>query len=196
MTYVHARSPPRASTCPAAVTILLATGLAAAPATGATRCRGGALAPASAPRAAQAAVVCEINRERRARGLRPVGTHPRLTWMARRYARSMVRFGFFSHTSPAGVTLLERLRAAGYGGRRIAVGEALAWAQGRLATPHAIVRAWMHSPPHRAVLLGPAYRDVGIGVALGSRTAGRGARARPTRPTSAPPASSPRPAAS
>jgi uncharacterized protein YkwD len=158
----------RASSCPAALTILLATGLAAAPAADAARCRGGALAPASAPRAAQAAVVCEINRERRARGLRPVGAHPRLTGMARRYARSMVRMGFFSHTSPGGVTLLERVRAAGYGGRRIAAGEALAWAQGRLATPHAIVRAWLHSPPHRAVLLGRAYRDVGIGVALGS----------------------------
>ena len=88
--------------------------------------------------------------------------------MARRYARSMVRIGFFSHTSPGGATLLDRVRAAGYGGRRIAAGEALAWAQGRLATPHAIVRAWMHSPPHRAVLLGRAYRDVGIGVALGT----------------------------
>ena len=157
----------RASTCPAAITILLATGIAAARAAGATRCRGSPLAPASAPRAAQAAVVCEINHERRARGLRPVGAHPRLTEMARRYARSMVRIGFFSHTSPGGLTLLERLRAAGYGGRRIAAGEALAWAQGRLATPHAIVGAWMHSPPHRAVLLGRVYRDVGIGVALG-----------------------------
>ena len=58
----------RASTCPAALTILLATGLAAAPAEGAARCRGRALAPASAPRAAQAAVICEINRKRRARG--------------------------------------------------------------------------------------------------------------------------------
>ena len=158
----------RASTCPAAITILLATGLAPAPAVAATRCHGSAHAPASAPHTAQAAVICEINRERRGRGLRPVAANPRLTRMARRYARSMVRLGFFSHTSPGGTTLLDRVRAAGYGGRRTAAGEALAWAQGRLATPHAVVRAWMASPPHRAVLLGRGYRDVGIGVALGN----------------------------
>ena len=168
MTYAHARSPPARFDLPGGNHGPARNRIAAAPTAGAARCRGGELAPASAPRAAQAAVVCEINRERRARGLRPVGVHPRLTGMARRYARAMVRIGFFSHTSPGGATLLDRVRAAGYGGRWIAAGEALAWAQGRLATPHAIVRAWMDSPPHRAVLLGRAYRDVGIGVALGS----------------------------
>jgi len=157
----------RASTCAATLTILLATAHAA-PAQAAARCHGDSSAPASAPRAAQAAVICEINRERRGRGLRPVSSHPRLTAAARRYARAMVRLRFFSHTSPGGGTLLDRLRAAGYGGRRVAAGEALAWAQGRRATPRAIVRAWMDSPPHRAVLLGRGYRDVGIGVALGS----------------------------
>lgn len=160
----------RASTCPAAITILLATGLAPAPAAAAAAagCHASARVPASAPRTAQAAVICEINRERRGRGLRPVAANPRLTRMARRFARSMVRLGFFSHISPGGGTLLDRVREAGYGGHRIAAGEALAWAQGRLATPHAVVRAWMASPPHRAVLLGRGYRDVGIGVALGN----------------------------
>ena len=162
----------RASTCPVAITILLATGLAPAPAAAAARCHRSALAPASTPRAAQAAMICEINRERRGRGLRPVAANRRLTRMARRHARSMVRLGFFSHTSPGGGTLLDRVRAAGYGGHRTAAGEALAWAQGRLATPHAVVRAWMASPPHRAVLLGRGFRDVGIGVALGNPNGG------------------------
>ncbi len=167
----HARRM-RASACPAAITILLATGLAPAPVAAAARCHGSAHSPASAPHTAQAAVICEINRERRGRGLQPVAANPRLTRMARRYARAMVRLGFFSHTSPGGSTLLDRVRASGYGGRRTAAGEALAWAQGRLATPHAVVRAWMASPPHRAVLLGRGYRDVGIGVALGSPNGG------------------------
>ena len=153
----------RASACPAAVTILLAFGLAPAPA--ATRCHVAAHAPAPGSGAAPA-VVCEINRERRARGLRPVSAHPRLSRMARRYARAMVRLGFFSHTSPGGGTLRDRLNASGYGGA--VAGEALAWGQGRLATPRAVVRSWMGSPPHRAILLGRNYRDIGIGVALGS----------------------------
>jgi len=79
----------------------------------------------------------------------------------------MVRQGFFSHTAPGGRTLSDRLRAARYG-HAAAVGEALAWGQGDRAAPRAIVRAWMHSAPHRAVLLGRNYRHVGIGVALGS----------------------------
>ena len=169
----------RDSACPATITILLATALAApAAAPAAVRCHGSASAPASAQRTARAAVVCEINRRRRAAGLRSVAAHPRLIRVASRYARSMVRHGFFSHTSPGGTTLLDRVRAVGYGGRRVAAGEALAWAQGRLATPRAIVRAWMASPPHRAVLLGRAYRDVGVGVALGNpygRAMGRSA---------------------
>jgi uncharacterized protein YkwD len=36
----------------------------------------------------------------------------------------------------------------------------------------AIVRAWMHSPPHRAVLLDPAYHRVGVAGANGSMGAG------------------------
>jgi uncharacterized protein YkwD len=58
------------------------------------------------------------------------------------------------------------LQAAGYRGRF--AGEVLAWGQGRDASPRAAVRSWLHSPPHRRVLLGRSYRDVGVGVALGS----------------------------
>ena len=37
-----------------------------------------------------------------------------------------------------------------------------------LATPRATVRAWMHSPDHRANLLDRRFADVGIGVAEGA----------------------------
>ena len=77
----------RASACSATLTMLLALGLGAAPATAAGRCHRATVAPASALRAVQAAVICQINRERRARGLRPVAAHPRLTRLARGYAR-------------------------------------------------------------------------------------------------------------
>jgi uncharacterized protein YkwD len=48
------------------------------------------------------------------------------------------------------------------------VGENLAWGTGPLATPRATVRAWMHSPDHRANLLARDFADVGIGVAAGA----------------------------
>jgi uncharacterized protein YkwD len=31
----------------------------------------------------------------------------------------------------------------------------------------AVFKDWMHSPPHRANILDPSYRDVGVGVARG-----------------------------
>jgi uncharacterized protein YkwD len=155
----------RAVACPAAVTILLT--LAAAPAPAATRCAGAAAGPASlGGDARQAAVVCEINRARRRHGLAPVSADGRLTRMARGFARTMVAHGFFSHVGPGGATLSARQRAVGYRGR--AIGEILAWGEGRYASPRAAVRSWLRSPPHRSVLLGRNYRDVGVGIALGS----------------------------
>ncbi len=155
----------RAVACPAAFTILLALG--PAPAAAATRCSASAASPASLGAGArQAAVICEVNRVRRRHGLAPVKADPRLVRMAGRFARTMVARGFFSHVGPGGSTLHARLRASGYRGR--AAGEVLAWGEGRLATPRAAVRSWLHSPPHRRVLLGRNYRDVGAGIALGS----------------------------
>ena len=86
--------------------------------------------------------------------------------MARGFARTMVARRFFSHVGPGGATLSARRRAAGYRGR--AIGEVLAWGEGRFASPRAAVRSWLRSPPHRRVLLGRNYRDVGVGIALGS----------------------------
>ena len=155
----------RAVACPATLTILLT--VAAAPAPAATRCAGSTARPASLDAGARrAAVICEINRARRLHGLAPVSAHARLTRMARGFARTMVARRFFSHVGPGGATLSARRRAAGYRGR--AIGEVLAWGEGRLASPRAAVHSWLHSPPHRRVLLGRNYRDVGVGIALGS----------------------------
>jgi uncharacterized protein YkwD len=57
-----------------------------------------------------------------------------------------------------------------YGARYVSgnaweVGEVLAWAPGR-PTPHREVLAWMHSPPHRRIILTASYRDVGVGIAF------------------------------
>ena len=59
------------------------------------------------------------------------------------------------------------MRAAGYiYSRQIGyeVGENIAWGTLWLATPRAIVAAWMASPGHRANILDRRYRDTGIGV--------------------------------
>jgi uncharacterized protein YkwD len=155
----------RAVACPAALMILLS--VAAAPAPAATRCSAASARPAALSGGARhAAAVCEINRVRRHHGLAPVSAHARLTRMAHAFAQTMVTRRFFSHVGPGGATLAIRRRAAGYRGR--AIGEVLAWGQGRYASPRAAVRSWLRSPQHRRVLLGRNYRDVGVGIALGS----------------------------
>ena len=150
-------------------TTVLTPGFVPPPASAHPRCPGSVKPPGAASlRTVAKAVVCEVNLERRGRGLGAVSADPRLSRAARRHARAMVRLGFFAHTSPGGGTLAERLRANGYAGGRWAAGETLAWGSGDRATPHSVVAMWMASPPHQAVLLGPEYRDVGIGVVLGS----------------------------
>jgi uncharacterized protein YkwD len=86
----------------------------------------------------------------------------------------MVAERFFDHVSPAGSTPGQRARAAGFGGSTL--GETIGWGAGELATPAAIVDQWMHSPPHRAIILDRRFRRIGPGVATGSPS-GEGAAA-------------------
>ena len=106
---------------------------------------------------------CLVNQERAERGLRRLDPSSRLADAARAYARDMVRRDFFSHTSPSGETIVDRLARAS----RL-VGENLAWGSGSRATPRAIVRSWMNSPGHRANILRGSYRRFGAGVAAGA----------------------------
>jgi uncharacterized protein YkwD len=53
------------------------------------------------------------------------------------------------------------VRAAGFRGSN--VGEAIAYGCGSFATPASVVRQWLRSPPHRAILLSGRSR-VGIGI--------------------------------
>jgi uncharacterized protein YkwD len=171
---------PAAASRPHARSLLLALAvvacvLAAATPARAAGCAGAHTTRAGASRLAQA-VVCEINRVRAQHGLRRVTLNDALATAARRYARSMAKRNFFSHVSPDGSTLVDRLRRVGYArpGTAWALGECIGWATSSLATPAAMVRAWMHSPPHRAIILTGAYRNIGAGVAGGLPVRGVG----------------------
>jgi uncharacterized protein YkwD len=128
--------------------------------------------------AATHALRCLINGVRRTHGLRAVRAEPRLHRAALAHARDMASRDFFGHVSPGGATMERRVRHAGYlrGGREWWLGEALAWGGGGAGAPRAILRVLLASAPHRAILLDPAFRDVGIGVARGAPSgAGAGA---------------------
>jgi uncharacterized protein YkwD len=135
-------------------------------------CHNTALEPTAHDlRLIRAATLCLINRERTAHGERPLRGNARLRRAAQAHSRSMAVRDYFGHDGaggPGGGTPLTRLRAAGYiSSTRIGfeVGENIAWATSTLATPRAIVAAWMSSPGHRANILNPRYRESGIGVA-------------------------------
>jgi uncharacterized protein YkwD len=105
----------------------------------------------------------QVNQLRAARGLTPLHHSNSLGHSARRYAAEMLRRDYFGH--------LARIEVAG---RFRYAGEALAVHWNWNAEPLGTVRQWMASPPHRALLLSPRFRWVGIGLArgrLGSRIA-------------------------
>jgi uncharacterized protein YkwD len=155
--------------CALAATSALVAIPSAANASAADQCPGALDTPTEATVSAAAnTVTCLVNAERARRGLRPVARDADLGQAARRHAGDMVRRGFFSHVSPGGATLGDRLRSAGYGrdqGWR--AGEALGWGTGSLATPDALVAEWLASPPHRKILLDSGFRELGVGVSAG-----------------------------
>jgi uncharacterized protein YkwD len=119
---------------------------------------------------AREAVLCLMNAQRTARGLKRLRAQPDLAEAAGRFARQMVRDRFFDHTSPGGSTMVSRIKATSYlrDAVRWTVGENLAWGTGTKATPRATVDAWMHSADHRANLLDRGFAEVGIGIAAGA----------------------------
>lgn len=120
-------------------------------------------------------VIGLVNKERSKRGLAAVRANVSLVKAARAHSAEMVHRRYFSHDSYSGRSFASRLIAHGYaktGYSSWSVGECIAWGQGLLGTPQAIVNAWMHSPSHRAIILTPRFRDVGVGVHSGTYKGG------------------------
>ena len=69
----------------------------------------------------------------------------------------------FSHT-PCGNSFTRTFQQTGYFHGTVRVGENLYWGSGGLGTPANAIAAWLKSPPHRANLLTPGWRDVGVGM--------------------------------
>lgn len=116
------------------------------------------------------ATQCVLNQERRALGVPALRSSTCLHRAAQRYSHDMAERNFFSHDSPGGSSLLERVRSTSYlkGAGDWRLGETLAWGAEDRATPAAIVRAWMNSPEHLEVIRMASFRHVGIGVAIGA----------------------------
>jgi uncharacterized protein YkwD len=117
------------------------------------------------------ATLCLMNSERRKNGLPALSRNDLLARASRGHSIDMVKRRYFSHDSPEGRSVVDRLAATHYISKKRggwAVGENIAWGTGQLGSPRAIVQAWMNSPGHRRNLLSPKYSSVGLGIAYGN----------------------------
>lgn len=82
----------------------------------------------------------------------------------------MASQGFSAHVDPGGATLPTRLRAAGFvpHSGTWAAGEVLGFGSTAEGTPRGLVRGWLASPPHLAILRDRQCNRIGVGVARGT----------------------------
>lgn len=103
------------------------------------------------------------NQERIANGLEPLTINTKLIDAATKKATDMINQGYFSHTSPKGLSPWYWFTKAGY--KYLAAGENLARGFSESEYVH---QAWMNSPTHKANILSSNYKDIGIAVIKGT----------------------------
>jgi uncharacterized protein YkwD len=120
------------------------------------------LAPAAgaATTSPEAALLHQMNIVRAQHGLHPLSLDSRLQQAAVFHSREMIAGDVFQHGAFA--TRMARFRIQGS-----LAGENLAWGSGTLGTARGVVAAWLASPEHRANLLRPMFRRVGVGELTG-----------------------------
>lgn len=111
------------------------------------------------------AIVRAINRQRSKHGLSKLRSSDRLARAADYHSWEMLDADYFAHESRDGGPFDARVRR--FADHR-ALGETLAMLS-RCGTSSArrIVRMWMNSPGHRAILLDGTYRRIGVGKRAG-----------------------------
>src|SRR5262245_41324247 len=104
------------------------------------------------------AVVHLTNLERRAQGLPPLREEEMLASAALGHALDMASEDYFAHDSLDGRTPWDRIRDAGYDFNAAAENIAAGY-----STPEEVVAGWMASSGHRANILLPDLRELGVG---------------------------------
>jgi len=124
----------------------------------------GAAGKTSARTAGEQQVLVLLNQVRQQQGLSLFTASVQLRSAARFHSDDMLQRGYFGHDSPDQAW---DARVRGYLNAPL-IGEDLAWGNGSYGTPAGIVSQWMHSAPHRAVILTAGLHRIGIGIATGT----------------------------
>jgi len=116
----------------------------------------------------------QLNAVRTDRGVSALRLNGKLAAAAEQHSREMADDGYFQHDSFDGTSFSDRIAKwypfANY--RSWLVGENLLWSSPSVE-PSGAVAMWMRSPAHRANILNPRWREIGIGVVYS--TSARGA---------------------
>jgi uncharacterized protein YkwD len=104
-------------------------------------------------------VIDELNAARAQHGLAPLRAHHGLSRAADRHSGDMLRADFFDHPSSDGTPFDRRVRR--FADARM-VGETLAALPRRRGGAATVVRLWLESATHRAIVLGAEFRRIGV----------------------------------
>lgn len=118
---------------------------------------------ATAQTLTRAGVIEDTNHERAVRGLGVLTENKNLDVAAEAKLHDMFSKQYFAHVSPTGVGPADVVGGAGYA--YLLTGENLAL--GNFDGDEGVVTAWMNSPGHRANILKPGYREIGVAVGEG-----------------------------
>lgn len=113
-------------------------------------------------------MLASVNAARKKAGLRILTSNSLLDKAAQRHAEDMLARGYFAHKSPAGKTVRERARSAGY--QWHSIGENIAYGQTSVGE---VMETWLNSPGHRKNILTPDFAELGVGIAMGLGTDGK-----------------------
>ena len=114
------------------------------------------------------AVFSLTNDVRTGRRLAPLEPSDALAAIARRHSQDMLDRGYFDHCTPEGLHSSDRIARGGLDFD--ATGENIYMIKNATAGPTdlawAMVKGWMNSREHRANILTPDYRVVGVGIVV------------------------------
>jgi len=137
-----------------------------------------ATAPARAGSTSQLSVLesgvfQQINFIRSEHGLVPLRLSAELGEAADEHSEQMTEDGYFQHESADGELFWKRI-ATYYASASYSywsVGENLLWASPTVGSTAAL-QMWMHSPEHRANILNPRWREIGVSAVHAGRAPG------------------------
>jgi len=121
------------------------------------------LSPAASLSSLELGVLADINAFRVQHKLVPLRLSASLTTSAREHSQEMASKGYFAHESADGSAFWKRIKSVYPAGtfRYWSVGENLLWSSPDVDAAGAL-QLWVASPEHKANLLAPGWREIGV----------------------------------